>query len=191
MKDAADALGSVAGATGVGTLCLLALFLFLDGCAPKLFPTFEQYAQTATWGIVAAVPVLAIAYVVGVAIMNAGGTAVRMTFGPTLDAEIGDAARLANLDAGKSLLVQTVVQLRQERDVLSGAAIAFVLLAIGALSEVRNLPGLGGVVVSAAIVAILAAALLLWSAGEKSRQAHRFANVPVVTSSSTDNGKHV
>jgi hypothetical protein len=184
MKDAADALGSVAGATGVGTLCLLALFLFLDGRAPTLFPTFEQYAKTATWGIVAAVPVLAIGYVVGVAMMNAAGTAVRLTFGPHLDVEIGDTSKLANLDAGKSVLVQAFVQLRQERDVLGGAAIALLLLAVGALSEVPNLPGLKAVVVTAAIVAVLGAILLLWSSGEKGRQAHRFANAYATNSHS-------
>lgn len=183
MKDAADALGSVAGATGVGTLCLLALFLFLDGRASGLFPTFEQYAKTATWGIVAAVPFLAIAYVVGLAVMNAGSAAVSATFGPTLAEEIADTHRLADLDLSKSVLAQTYVQLRQEREVLSGAALGLLLLAVGALSEIRNLPALKNVVIASAVVGVVAAALLFWSAAQKGQKAHMFSAVPVTTPS--------
>lgn len=175
MKDATDAVGSVARATGVGTLCLLALFLFLDGRAPNLFPTFEEYAKTATWGIVAAVPVLAIAYVVGLAVMNAGNALISLFFGPALAEEIADALRFANIDLSKSVVAQTYIQLRQEREVLAGAALGLLLLAIGSLSEIANLPGLKGVVIAAAVVAVLASGLLLWSAGQKGWRAHLFS----------------
>jgi hypothetical protein len=42
---------------GVGALCILGVFLLLDGRAAHLFPTFEQYAKTSTWTVVAAIPV--------------------------------------------------------------------------------------------------------------------------------------
>ena len=41
MTSSGDALGTLAGPAGVGALCLLGVFLFLDGRAPSLFPTFE------------------------------------------------------------------------------------------------------------------------------------------------------
>ncbi len=54
-----------AGVAGVGALALLGIFLILDGQVPELFPTIEFYAKTATWSIVAAIPVLSITFVLG------------------------------------------------------------------------------------------------------------------------------
>jgi len=177
MSGAADSIGTFAGATGVGALCLLGIFLLLDGRAPTLFPTFEQYASTATWGIVAAIPVLAIAYVVGLVLITASCVAVRGSFGPTLLDEAADTARVSYVSAKESVLAQEYLRIKQERDVLGGAALALVVLAAGALSETANLSHLRSVIILAAVGTLIAALALFYSAGMKSRQAHVFASV--------------
>jgi hypothetical protein len=176
MAGVADSLGTFAGAAGVGALCILGVFLLLDGRAPTLFPTVEEYAKTATWGVVAAVPVLAIAYVIGLVLITASCFAVRGVFGPSLLEEAADTARVSNVSAKDSVLAQEYTRLKQERDVLGGASLALLVLAIGALSETKNLDHLKLVIGVAAAGAIIAAVALLFSAGMKGRQAHTFAS---------------
>jgi hypothetical protein len=176
MSGATDSLGTFAGATGVGALCILGVFLLLDGRSPTLFPAFEEYAKTATWGVVAAVPVLAIAYVTGLVLITASCLAIRSSFGPSLLDEATDTARVSHVSAKDSVLAQEYIKLKQERDVLGGAALAFLVLAIGALSETKNLDYLKLVIGVAAAGALIAAIALFFSAGMKGRQAHTFAS---------------
>jgi hypothetical protein len=176
MSGVTDSLGTFAGGTGVGSLCILGVFLLLDGRAPTLLPTFEEYAKTATWGVVAAIPVLAIAYVIGLVLITASCFAVRVSFGPSLLDEAADTARVSYVAAKDSVLAQEYIRLRQERDVLGGAALALLVLAIGALSETNNLAHLKLVIGVASVGALIAAMALFFSAGMKGRQAHTFAS---------------
>src|SRR6185436_16121358 len=105
MPNTSEALGSFAGATGVGALCLLAMFLFIDGRARNLFPTVEVYAKTATWGIVAAVPVLAISYIAGLLVISGAECAVSRSFGPRAETEFADLARVSKIPAKDSVAV--------------------------------------------------------------------------------------
>lgn len=172
---AKDSIASVAGPAGVGAICMLGVFLFFDGLAPALFPTVEIYAKTATWGIVAAVPVLVMAYVVGVFLISGAELAVQLTFGPRFEQEAADIARLAAVSAEKSAAIQVYVQLRQDRTVLAGNAVAFVVLCVGALSEIRNLLHLKSTIVLLAIGTLLLAAVMFYFAGRKGGEAHRLA----------------
>src|ERR1039458_3000987 len=90
MPNIGDSLSTFAGPAGVGALCLLGVFLFLDGRAPSLFPTFEQYAKTSSWSVVAAVPVLAVSYVLGLSIMIASVGVLTRTWGPSHNSEAVD-----------------------------------------------------------------------------------------------------
>jgi hypothetical protein len=172
----ADSLAAVAGPTGVGAVCILGIFLFLDGRAPELFPTVEVYAKTATWGIVAAVPLLVMSYVVGVMLVSFGELLVQVGFGPSMADELQDLARLAANSAEESAAVQSYLQLRHDRGVLAGSAIAFIVLCAGAISEIRNLGNLKGPILSLAASALVLAASTYLLAGRKGREAHRLAS---------------
>jgi hypothetical protein len=154
-----DALSTFAGPTGVGALCLLAVFLFLDGRAPDLFPTFELYAKTSTWSVVAAVPVLAISYVLGLSVMIASERAIGTVAKQNAAQRISEARMVAAGVDKDSLAAQLYVDALRNRAVLAGGALALVLLGIGALSEVRNLRSLRPVIL-AAVVGALALAVL-------------------------------
>lgn len=175
MPNTSEALGSFAGATGVGALCLLATFLLIDGRAPNLFPTVEVYAKTATWGIVAAVPVLAISYIAGLLVISGAECAVSRSFGPRAETEFADLARVSKIPAKDSVAVQQFAQLRQDRAILAGSAVALVFLSFGALSEIRNLPGLKAVILCSALATVLVAAATFYAAAQKGISAHQLA----------------
>ena len=169
-----DPTGIFAGATGVGALCVLGVFLVLDGRAPELFPTLETYAKTATWGIVAAVPVLAVAYVVGLLAIAGTGAAVEALYGDV----VGRGARdvLSMFAIPKDSLVATAyLELRQRQELLGGSAIGVLLLALGAFSERRNLPEVRGAVTVAGSLALVAALLCLAGSVASGREAHALA----------------
>jgi hypothetical protein len=171
-----ESVAGIVGPAGVGALAMLSIFLFLDGRAPGLFPTVETYAKTATWGIVAAVPLLVIAYVIGLFMISGMEIGVGIVFQQGFDRDAVDLAQIASLSAEKSAAIQTFVQLKQDRGVLAGSSFALLLLAAGASSEIRNLTNLkASIVVLAVGVAALAAATF-YLAGKKGAQAHRLAH---------------
>lgn len=174
-----DSIAIVAGPAGAGALCMLGIFLTLDGRAPNLFPTVETYAKTATWGVVAAVPILLIAYVLGIFLSSIGVLAIQTVFGPGTTAEMTDMVRLNNLPA-HSIVLQHYLQLRQERSVLAGSAISLVSLCVGAVSETANLMHIKGEVMILAVMCLLFGVLLLWLASAKTLEAHQLAaSLPV------------
>ena len=162
-----------AGASGVGALCFLGIFLFLDGRAPNLYPTVEFFAKTTTWSIVAAIPVLAIIYVIGLLAMNGGELIVDRISKSQAVQEIPDLVTIGEHD--KSAITQQYLKLRQEKEILSGSFIALILLTIGAFSEISNLPSLKAVIIIAAIGSFVIALGFLWLAISKGVEAHSLA----------------
>lgn len=135
-------ISGVVGPTGVGAICGLGIFLFLDGLVPDLFPTVEIYARTATWGVVAAIPLLVIFYVAGVLVIGIMEAAVGAAFGPVCDFRPEDAAAISVAVTKDSAASQLYMQSLQDRAVLAGGSVALVVLAGGACSEVNNLRNL-------------------------------------------------
>ena len=170
-----EPLSTLAGPAGVGALCLLGVFLFLDGIEPTLFPTVERYATTATWGVIAAVPVLVIAYVLGLFVNAIAVLVVRRAFGVDSAAEIADIVQIGSVSVEKSSAVQHFLQVRQDRAVLAGCSVAFIALSAGALSELSNLPNVGISITILASGAFLLGALLFWLAGAKTLESHQLA----------------
>jgi len=159
-----------AGAAGIGALCFLGIFLFLDGRAPDLFPTVEFFAKTTTWSIVAVVPVLAISYIIGLVTINSASIVIDQI--PINQARYQTSDLIVISEHDNSAITQEYAQLRHDKDLLGGAFLALVLLSIGALSEIRNLPNLRGVIVIAATGVLLLAFITLGLAFFKVNAAH-------------------
>ena len=159
-----------AGAAGIGALCFLGIFLFLDGRAPDLFPTVEDLAKTTTWSIVAVVPVLAISYIIGLVTINSASIVIDQI--PLSQALSQTTDLLVISEHNNSAVTQEYTHLRREKDLLSGAFLSLVLLCIGALSEIRNLPSLRGVIVAGAIGVLILAFITLGLAFFKANAAH-------------------
>jgi hypothetical protein len=169
-------ISTFAGPTGVGALGILGVFLFLDGRAPGFFPTFEQYAKTSSWNIVAAIPVLAVSYVLGLCLMIASERALTGVVGPSRKSEAADIALVGTAGAVKdSSVSQVYLEALRNRAVLCGGAVALLVLAFGALSDTSNLPNLRGVIVVAVIATSLLAVGAAYLALEEGHRAHKLA----------------
>lgn len=168
-----ESLTTIAGPMGVGAICMLGVFLFLDGQSPDLFPTVETYASSATWGVVAAIPILVMAYVLGLCLSSAGTLFVAQIGGVGEEAEAADIVSIASMAADKSAAVLHYLQLRQDRAVLAGSSIAIVFLAAGAFSEIANLPTMKWAVVTLAVGSLALALTLMWLAARKTTEAHQ------------------
>src|SRR5689334_15006046 len=64
------AIEKSAGALVSGSLTILALLLIADGIFGKVFSTLEDYANGKSFAIVAAIPALTIAYIIGIMILT-------------------------------------------------------------------------------------------------------------------------
>jgi hypothetical protein len=170
-----DSLSTIAGPAGVGAICILGVFLLLDGRSPNIFPTVEGYAKSTTWGVIAAIPVLVMAYVIGLFLNSMAVLAVQTVFQVSTTAELVDMVCMGSTSVDKSPAVQYFLQLRQDRAVLAGSSSAFIALSAGAFSEISNLQHIRSGVIFLASGTLLLAALLFWLAGAKTLESHQLA----------------
>ena len=146
-----------AGASGVGVLCLTALFCGSSVFATNLPTVADIVASNATWSGIVTVPLLVVAYVVGL-------LAIAIVDRPVTPQGV----ELGRLDG---IAAQRYSQLEQEAEILGGSVIGFVLLAAAAFLNVFAYPGwartlaIGG-------VAFLITAAAAWRMG---RDKHRMA----------------
>lgn len=158
-----------AGIAGVGALALLGIFLILDGRVPELFPTIEFYAKTATWSIVAAIPVLAITFVLGHLLIGSA----QLMQGIVLNSlSIDLLSDLIFISKQNDIITQRYLQMMNDQELLSGSAVAFLLLSLGAFSETQNLRQIRSAVYLAASGALVVACTTFAMAVWKSYQAH-------------------
>lgn len=124
------------GYVGIGALELLAAFFIIDGFS-NFFELVEWYSKTNSWAILFTVPGVVVAYVLGAI---TAFTAESLLPGTSLLT----ANVFAQVVASKNEpLLRRHSETERISRVLSGASIAFVLLALGLLSEVRMLGRFG------------------------------------------------
>ena len=116
-----------AGASGVGVMCLTALFFAASVFATNLPALADFIAVSTTWSGIVTIPILVVAYVVGV-------LAIAVVEGVT-------SAGIVELDALQGLAAQRFSQLEQEAEILGGSVIGFLLLATAACLNVWAYPG--------------------------------------------------
>jgi hypothetical protein len=161
------------GATAIESLVLIDLALISNAFADNLFPTINLYAQTPTWAIVVAVPLAALAYLLGT-LSIAGGSAIlarNSRFRVTAEEET------SFLSTAPALVAARFQQLRQEAELLSGSFVAFVLLSVGSALHAVRLPGWRRFLTSVVIVALAFSALSIKLALLRYLLARSFAKV--------------
>jgi len=148
------------GATAVGSLVFIDWALITDAFADNLFPMINLYSQSPTWAIVTAIPVLSLAYLLGLLCIGAGeALLIAVKFVPKSCLDDGIFAGSERSD----FVLAKYQQLRQDAEVLEGSALALLLLAIGASLHAWRIDGwsrfLLSVAICAAVVAIGCVAL--------------------------------
>jgi hypothetical protein len=164
------------GATAVGSIVFVDWALITDAFAGNLIPVINVYSQSPTWAIVIAVPVLSLAYLLGLLCIGAGEAlllAVKLVSESTLADDDFVRADVSNLAAARYQL------LRQDAEILAGSALAIAIahLAIGASLHAWQIDGWRRFLTSVAICAILLAVGSLFLSVRRHTSASRFASV--------------
>ena len=116
------------GRVGVGVLCLGGLFLTVSVFADNLPAAATLLLASSNWSAVATLPVLVVAYVIGLLAIALVDRGPRLTH------------------SRRRALSQVQVQrrygqLEQEAEILSGSVVGFVLLGVAALLNTMAFPG--------------------------------------------------
>lgn len=128
-----------AGATGVGLLVLVGMYLLVIVFADNLPSVANAWIQRKEWGGLSFVPLVLVAYVIGLLAMALVGS----TLGQ-------DSTVVVTAPAGAS--VNEYVQLKQEAAILSGAVAAFALLAVAAVAQAFSWRGWAPTLIFSAIL---------------------------------------
>ena len=142
------------GATAVGSLVFVGWALITNAFADNLFPVINLYSQSPTWAIVTAVPVLSLAYLLGLLCIGAGEAF--MIFCKFVPASSLDEGQTACSDSS-SFVAARYQQLRQDAEILAGSALALGLLAVGASLHAWRIEGWRRLLISVAVCATLVA----------------------------------
>jgi hypothetical protein len=129
---------STTGLFAVGSLCLLGIFMFLDG-RTEIFSVVENYGKSTVWGIVAAVPTLVVAYIFGmlaVAIAELFFTRVGKLHKQD---DVESFIKIATF--GNDPITQEYLGAIRRQTLLEGCSVSFITVAIGILSMSSYNPG--------------------------------------------------
>jgi hypothetical protein len=129
---------AVTGRLGVGAVAFLGLFLLGDGLQIGVFEMIEAYGQSATWGLVGIVPTAVVTYIVGVICLGFAEL-VLSRFPAFQGPTVGDIVAVSR--AGSPLLEQLFAEHVRNHELLKGAAVSFLVLAVGSGAEWRNSGG--------------------------------------------------
>jgi len=147
-----QALQGFSGATAIGGLVLVDLMLIGNAFADNLFPTIGDYSKEPTWAIVVAVPLVSLAYLLGVLSIGASElilTSFRLLNKKVLVDDMIDASSAGEYVAGR------FQQLRQEAEILGGGVIAFGLLGLGAALSGWKVEGWRRFLTTVAVAAVV------------------------------------
>jgi|SRR5215472_14501390 len=151
-------LSGFAGASGVGILCLIGLFLIVSVFATNLPTVATLLIESSTWSAIASLPLLVVAYVIGL-------LAIAL-IDPTRRSIVSE---LNTLRDGP--MAVRYVQLEQEGEILSGSVVAFLLLGCASLLHITVFPGWTRTLLFSAVFC----GLIALSAWKMSRTKHNAA----------------
>jgi hypothetical protein len=117
-----------AGASGVGVLCLAGLLLGASSFATNLPVVATDLLASSNWSAVAALPLIVVAYVIGLLAIALVDGVTRLTS--------SDISALSN-----GAVAARYGQLEQEAEILSGSVVGFLLLGVAALLNILMFPG--------------------------------------------------
>lgn len=123
-----QAVQGFAGASGVGMLCLTGLFLIVSVFATNLPLVTTWLVADANWSALVSLPVLVVAYVVGLLAIASVEACT-----PATDLDIQGLRDPA--------IASRYSKLEQEAEILSGSVVGFALLGLAALANIRSFSG--------------------------------------------------
>jgi hypothetical protein len=138
MTPGGTSIGDLSGTLSIGSICLLGLFLIVD--APtNLFVSVEEYAKTATWGVLLAFPTLVIAYLLGLIAIAGADVVVPRILKTGSASDVRQFLTVAS--AGNQSITDRYLITTRDQAFLQGACPAFLILTVGCLGGVRWMAG--------------------------------------------------
>lgn len=135
MTSTKPSLEEVTGYLGVGALLMLGFFFLIDG-PTNVWTTIEQYANTNSFAILFTVPLLVIAYVLGLLASLAVQAVLERLLPPILTPELFASAAQPSREA----VLSRFLEVERHSRLLYGCTLAFLILAAGSPSAQRWLP---------------------------------------------------
>jgi hypothetical protein len=163
-------LQGFSGATAIGALVLVDLALVANSFADNLFPVINIYSKSPTWGIVVAIPLVSLAYLLGVLSIGAAELLLIRIRWVDANALIEDTIAAS---ANGELAAVRFQQLQQEAELLGGGSIAFGLLGVGATLCAWRIEGWQRFLMAVAIMSVLLAVASIFLCVYRHRLAHR------------------
>lgn len=129
---------SLTGLLAVGSLGMLGIFLIIDG-QTNIFVIFEEYGKSTSWGIFAAVPMLVLSYLLGLFLSQIAE--ILFTKIAHLNSANEEQQFISIARSGNEYVINRYSELTRQKRLLESASIAFLLLSLGTLSEVKQMYG--------------------------------------------------
>ncbi len=167
-------LEGLTGRLGVGAIAFLGLFLIVDGAQLGAFEMIEAYGNSATWGIVGILPTTVVIYIVGMFCVGAAELLVA-PFAAFRSPDPQDTLVVSR--AGGPVVQQLFSEHLRNHELLKGAAVSFLILAIGSLAEFPNAPGYEALVWIAVVTSLALSMLSLLFSRRAAAQATSLASV--------------
>jgi hypothetical protein len=130
-------LDELTGTIGVGCLVSLGLY-FLTDSQFNYWYTVEQLMKTNTWGVLISIPILIVNYILGLITIEIGEIFIPILFRKKdLQEFYQNFKKVARI--GNELIAARYNEVYQNKRILNGSAIGFVLISIGVFLEGINL----------------------------------------------------
>lgn len=167
-----QSLQGFSGATAVGALTFIGLVLIANAFAPNLFPAIDFYARTSTWAIVVAIPVLSLAYLLG--LVSIGIAEAALIWFSLLDENllVNDPIKVSSCG---EFVASKFHQLRQEAEILAGSSISLVLLSFGAALSAWAVGGWRRFLIAITVFALLLAICCIMLSISRNKTAKKLA----------------
>jgi len=124
----------------LGSIFSLGVFLCIDSTNGTFLGDFERYVSTESFGVVAAIPAIAVLYLIG-AFISLASDLVFQFFNPEgYDSEwrlLGEVVR-----SDSEIMAAKFNELYVQKKILEGSVLPFLVLAVGIFLEKKNLPNL-------------------------------------------------
>ncbi len=143
------AIEKFALSVAIGSLLILGAFLIVDAQIDGFLEEFEIYSASPTWAVVAAIPAVTFAYILGAFVQVISELVVHQVAPKAQEEEWLALARLAKCES--EILAAQYEETRRSKKLLEGCLGPLLLLSIGIFMERARLPQLSALLLICSI----------------------------------------
>ncbi len=181
------AIEKFALSVAIGSLLMLGLFLIVDARFDGFLKAFETYSASSSWTVIAAVPAVTIAYILGSFVQVLSALVVQRV-APVAQVEEWQALEhLAR--SGNGILAVEFEEIRRSKKLLEGSIAPLVLLAIGIFAERSRLPELSTLLLWSSILVLVSAGSIPFVAGRLHKSLVRTGGIAASIQSDQQNSR--